>query len=123
MTALRRNPVQGRTIQSESRLTESNDVVNTLITRTQRRPAFGFVTLLNNIAYLFTNLFKPCEPLHEILSRATEDTINSNFCTAKVGYFQPNLAASAGARRGQGEVGQVGKGGGEGEVHAVLRSV
>jgi exocyst complex protein 7 len=72
--------------------------VNTLITslttlsRMQRRPAFGSVFLLNNTAYLCANLLSPRAPLLEILSRPTQDTINSNFRTAKAGYFEANFS-------------------------------
>src|ERR1700761_5411772 len=61
-----------------------DDVINTLIasltslSRMQRRPAFGSVFLLNNTAYLCANLLKPRAPVLEILSRPTQDTINSN---------------------------------------------
>ncbi|KAI0052026.1 exocyst complex component exo70 subunit [Auriscalpium vulgare] len=74
------------------------DVVSTVITslttlsRMQKRPAFGSVFLLNNIAYLRTNLLKPRAPLMEVLSRPTQDTLNSSFRTAKAGYFDSNFS-------------------------------
>ena len=83
---------------SDPRATKKDDVVNTLITsltslsRMQRRPAFGSVFLLNNTAYLCANLLAPRAPLLEILSRPTQDTINSNFRTAKAGYFEANFS-------------------------------
>jgi exocyst complex protein 7 len=75
-----------------------DDVVNTLIasltslSRMQRRPAFGSVFLLNNTAYLCTNLLRPRAPVIEILSRPTQETISSNFRTAKAGYFDSNFS-------------------------------
>ena len=58
----------------------------------QRRPAFGSVFLLNNTAYLSTNLLRPRAPILEILSRPTQETITSNFRTAKAGYFETNFS-------------------------------
>jgi len=83
-----------------------DDVVTTLInslmtlSRTRGRPAFGSVFLLNNIAYLCTKLLNPRSPLLRILSRPTQDAINSNFRTAKAGYFDSNFSplVQAGAR-------------------------
>ena len=75
-----------------------DDVVTTLInslmtlSRTRGRPAFGSVFLLNNIAYLCTKLLNPRSPLLRILSRPTQDAINSNFRTAKAGYFDSNFS-------------------------------
>ena len=80
------------------RLFLKDDVVNTLIaslttlSRMQRRPAFGSVFLLNNTAYLSTNLLRPRAPILEILSRPTQETITSNFRTAKAGYFESNFS-------------------------------
>ncbi|KAN0136078.1 Cullin repeat-like-containing domain protein [Lactarius tabidus] len=94
-------PNQGKPAPgSESRLIEhyAYDVVTTLIasltslSRMQRRPAFGSVFLLNNTAYLCTNLLRPRAPILEILSRPTQDTISSNFRTAKAGYFDSNFS-------------------------------
>lgn len=58
----------------------------------QRRPAFGSVFLLNNTSYLCAKLLQPRSPLTEILSRPTQDAINSNFRTAKAGYFDSNFS-------------------------------
>jgi len=94
-------PNQGKPAPgSEGRLIEhyTYDVVNTLIasltalSRMQRRPAFGSVFLLNNTAYLCATLLAPRAPLLEILSRPTQETINSNFRTAKAGYFEANFS-------------------------------
>jgi exocyst complex component 7 len=64
----------------------------TTLSRTQRRPAFGSVFLLNNSAYLCAKLLKPRAPVLEILSRPTQDSVNSNFRTAKAGYFDSNFS-------------------------------
>ncbi|KAH9031730.1 exocyst complex component exo70 subunit [Lactarius hengduanensis] len=94
-------PNQGKPAPgSEGRLIEhyAYDVVTTLITslttlsRMQRRPAFGSVFLLNNTAYLCANLLEPRAPARQILSRPTLDAINSNFRTAKAGYFDSNFS-------------------------------
>ena len=74
------------------------DVVTTLITslttlsQMQRRPAFGSIFLLNNTAHLCAKLLRPRAPVLEILSRPTQDMINSNFRTAKAGYFDSNFS-------------------------------
>ncbi|KAH9954763.1 Cullin repeat-like-containing domain protein [Russula dissimulans] len=75
-----------------------DDVVTTLIgslttlSRSQRRPAFGSVFLLNNSAYLCVKLLKSRSPVLDILSRPTQEMINSNFRTAKAGYFEANYS-------------------------------
>jgi hypothetical protein len=59
-----------------------DDVVNTLIaslttlSRMQRRPAFGSVFLLNNTAYLCTNLLRPAHPSSRS-SRAQHKTLSA----------------------------------------------
>jgi exocyst complex protein 7 len=74
------------------------DVVTTLLTsltslsRMQRRPAFGSVFLLNNTSYICAKLLHPRSPLIELLSRPTQDAVNSNFRTAKAGYFDSNFS-------------------------------
>lgn len=76
----------------------TDDVVTTLlasltmISRMQRRPAFGSVFLLNNTAYLCAKFLKPRAPVQAILSRPTQEVINSNFRTAKAGYFDSNFS-------------------------------
>ncbi|KAF8653415.1 hypothetical protein AX16_003958 [Volvariella volvacea WC 439] len=70
--------------------------INSLNTmsRTSRRPAFGSIFLLNNISYLRQHVL--IDPRHEallsLLSRPTKDTLNSNFRTAKAGYFDSNFS-------------------------------
>ena len=76
----------------------TDDVVTTLLSsltslaRMQKRPAFGSVFLLNNTAYLCGKLLQPRSPLLEIISRPTQDAVNSNFRTAKAGYFDSNFS-------------------------------
>ncbi|TFK72839.1 exocyst complex component exo70 subunit [Pluteus cervinus] len=67
--------------------------LNTL-SRTSKRPAFAAIFLLNNISYL--RRFILLEPLHDeltsLLSKPTQDALNSNFRTAKAGYFDSNYS-------------------------------
>ncbi|KAH9965551.1 exocyst complex component exo70 subunit [Lactifluus volemus] len=94
-------PNQGKSSPGNERILIEHyayDVVTTLmgslttLSRTQRRPAFGSVFLLNNSAYLCAKLLKPRAPVLEILSRPTQDSVNSNFRTAKAGYFDSNFS-------------------------------
>ncbi|KAJ7717365.1 Cullin repeat-like-containing domain protein [Mycena maculata] len=66
----------------------------TTISRSQRRPAFGSMYLLNNMSYLQHNLL--IAPAHDalldLLSKPTQDTVNSNFRTAKAAYFDANFS-------------------------------
>lgn len=57
----------------------------------QRRPAFGSVFLLNNTSYICAKLLHPRSPLIELLA-ANPDAVNSNFRTAKAGYFDSNFS-------------------------------
>ncbi|KAF9261301.1 hypothetical protein L218DRAFT_961600 [Marasmius fiardii PR-910] len=76
------------------------DIVNTsigtlnMIAKTQRRPPFGSVFLLNNISYLRKNI--SVDPKHDrlldYLSKPTQDVLNSNYRTAKSGYFDANFS-------------------------------
>ena len=75
------------------------DVINTVITslttlsRTNKRPAFGSVFLLNNISYIRTKLLiQPCTDVPSLLSKPTQDILNSTFRTAKAGYFDSNFS-------------------------------
>lgn len=69
-----------------------HDVVSTAITslttisRTARRPTFGAMFLLNNVAYLRANI----DP--QFLSKPTLDMLQSNFRTAKAGYYDSNFS-------------------------------
>ena len=64
----------------------------TKLSRMQRRPAFGSVFLVNNTPFLCANLLKPRTPVLEIISRPTQDLLNSIFRTAKAGYFDSNFS-------------------------------
>ncbi|KIP11817.1 hypothetical protein PHLGIDRAFT_62971 [Phlebiopsis gigantea 11061_1 CR5-6] len=75
------------------------DVVNTVIqslltlSRTNKRPAFGSIFLINNISYLRTLLLlQPRTNIPPLLSKPTQDALNSAFRTAKAGYFDSNYS-------------------------------
>ena len=63
----------------------------TALSRTQRRPSVGSVFLLNNVAYLHTHLLNPDSPIRSLLSRPTQDTLQSSFRMAKAAYFDSNF--------------------------------
>ncbi|KAH9848985.1 Cullin repeat-like-containing domain protein [Lenzites betulinus] len=72
-----------------------NATVQSLLTlsRTNKRPAFGAIFLLNNISYLRTQLIvRPRTDVPSILSRPAQELLNSNFRTAKAGYFDANFS-------------------------------
>ncbi|KAJ2913903.1 hypothetical protein MD484_g6516, partial [Candolleomyces efflorescens] len=69
-----------------------HDVIQTTLTSLQtisrppsRRPAFGAIFLLNNVTYL--RAFLPST----LLSPSTSELLQSNFRTAKAGYFDSNF--------------------------------
>ncbi|KAH9887366.1 Cullin repeat-like-containing domain protein [Cubamyces lactineus] len=75
------------------------DVVNATVasllalSRMNKRPAFGAIFLLNNISYLRTHLLvRPRTDIPSILSRPSQELLNSNFRTAKAGYFDANFS-------------------------------
>ena len=75
------------------------DVINTVIqslltlSRTNKRPAFGAIFLINNISYLRTRLLlQPRTDIPSLLSKPTQDALNSAFRTAKAGYFDSNYS-------------------------------
>ncbi|KAG1727516.1 Cullin repeat-like-containing domain protein [Suillus lakei] len=76
------------------------DVMNTLIgslttlSRTQRRPPFGSVFLLNNVSYLVSHLvMRPTNPnTPSLLSKPTTDFITSSRRTALAGYFDASFS-------------------------------
>ncbi|KAL0565578.1 exocyst complex component exo70 [Marasmius crinis-equi] len=76
------------------------DIVNTsvstlnMIAKTQRRPPFNSVFLLNNVAYLRRNIcIDPKDDrLLDYLTKPTQDILNSNFRTAKSAYFDANFS-------------------------------
>jgi exocyst complex protein 7 len=71
-------------------------VVNTTITslvtlsRSQRRPTFGSIFLLNNVSYLRTHLLT--NGPDALLSSQGRELLNSNFRTAKAKYMDANLS-------------------------------
>ena len=69
-------------------------LINSLATlsRMQKRPAFGSVFLLNNVSYFRAQILDPRKPLRALLPRPTQDLVNSNFRTAKAGYFDSNFS-------------------------------
>jgi len=74
-------------------------VVNTTITslvtlsRSQRRPTFGSIFLLNNISYLRTHLLTlPINGVDTLVSSQGRELLNSNFRTAKAKYMDANLS-------------------------------
>ena len=74
------------------------DVVSTTITslvtlsRSQRRPTFGSIFLLNNISYLRTHLLaQAINGVDDLVSSQGRELINSNFRTAKANYMDANL--------------------------------
>ncbi|KAF5356560.1 hypothetical protein D9758_008232 [Tetrapyrgos nigripes] len=64
------------------------------VAQTQRRPPFGTVFRLNNIAHLRKNIC--LDPKHDALidylSKPTQEILNSNFRTAKSAYFDANFS-------------------------------
>lgn len=71
-----------------------NSVIGTLqtLSRTGKRPSFGSIFLINNISYLRSRLLSPQADILPILSKPTQDTLNSNFRTAKAAYFDSNFS-------------------------------
>jgi exocyst complex protein 7 len=74
-------------------VTTAINSLNTL-SRTSRRPAIASIFLLNNISYLRHHLLlDPAHPdLFSLLSKPTQDALNSNFRTAKAAYFDSNFS-------------------------------
>ena len=62
------------------------------LSRTSKRPAFGAIFLLNNISFLRTQLLVERSEVTAILSRPSQDLLNSNFRIAKAGYFDANFS-------------------------------
>ena len=70
-------------------------LINSLqtVSRMNKRPAFGSVFLLNNISYVRNQLFSSRKaPVLSLLSTPTKEVIESNFRTAKAGYFDSNYS-------------------------------
>ncbi|KAJ8581778.1 hypothetical protein M405DRAFT_601411 [Rhizopogon salebrosus TDB-379] len=76
------------------------DVIHTLVatltalSRTQRRPPFGSIFLLNNVSYLHSHLLlRPTNPnTPSLFSKPTADFLTSSWRTAKAGYFDANFS-------------------------------
>ncbi|KAF9652386.1 hypothetical protein BDM02DRAFT_3266446 [Thelephora ganbajun] len=100
---------EGITVPKTARLGEGDedlilenfifDVVSTTVaslvtlSRSQRRPAFGSIFLLNNISYLRTHLLiQPINGVDALLSSQGRELLNSNFRTAKANYMDANLS-------------------------------
>lgn len=63
------------------------------IATSQKRPAYASIFHFNNVAYLRTKLLlDPVTPIDDLLGKATQDALNSNFRTAKAGYFDANFS-------------------------------
>lgn len=75
-------------------ITTALNSVNALSQTSRRGPAFGAIFLINNVAYLRRNIMlqPKNEGLLALLSRPTQDTINSNFRTAKATYMDANFS-------------------------------
>ncbi|TFK18960.1 exocyst complex component, exo70 subunit [Coprinopsis marcescibilis] len=66
----------------------------TTISRTARRPAYGSIFLLNNVSYLRAFLLDDprSNSIPKLLSSSAKDLLNSNYRTAKAGYFDANFS-------------------------------
>ncbi|CCM01344.1 uncharacterized protein FIBRA_03394 [Fibroporia radiculosa] len=64
------------------------------MSRSNRRPAFGSIFLLNNVSYLLSHLLlRPKSPeIPALLSKPAQDMLQSNFRTAKAAYFDSNFS-------------------------------
>ena len=62
------------------------------LSRTSKRPAFGAIFLLNNVSFFRTQLLVERSSITDILSRPSVELLNSNFRTAKAGYFDANFS-------------------------------
>ena len=71
-----------------------NAVIQSLLalSRMSKRPAFGAIFLLNNVSFLRTQLLVERDAIGATLSRPAIELLNSNFRTAKAGYFDANFA-------------------------------
>ncbi|KAJ6529055.1 Cullin repeat-like-containing domain protein [Mycena vulgaris] len=66
----------------------------TTISRTQRRPAYGSMYLLNNMAYLQHHILDAPQhdALLDLLSKPSQDALNSGMRTARAAYFDANFS-------------------------------
>lgn len=76
-----------------------DDVIATLISTLNtlstagKRPQMGSIFLLNNVSHLRTRLLDASESsIDELISKPAQDILNSNFRTAKAGYFDSNFS-------------------------------
>ena len=71
-----------------------NGVIQALLSlsRTSKRPAHGAIFLLNNVSFFRTQLLVERASIGAILSKPTQDLLNSNFRIAKAGYFDANFS-------------------------------
>ncbi len=71
-----------------------NAVIQALLalSRSSKRPAYGAIFLLNNVSYFRAQLLVERADITAILSRPTQDLLNSNFRIAKAGYFDANFS-------------------------------
>lgn len=76
------------------------------LTTASKKPAQGSIFHFNNVAFLRTRLLlDPTTPIDDLLGKATQDALNSNYRTAKAVYFDANFSpliqalGDAGGRR------------------------
>lgn len=72
-----------------------NITVKSLVTlsRSQRRPTFGSIFLLNNVSYLRTHILtQPINGIDVLLPSPAKGVLDSNFRTAKANYMDANLS-------------------------------
>ncbi|KAH9930452.1 Cullin repeat-like-containing domain protein [Epithele typhae] len=62
------------------------------LSRMNKRPAYGAIFLLNNVSFLRTQLLVERNSITQILSRPSVEFLNTNFRTAKAGYFDANFS-------------------------------
>ncbi|CAL1708427.1 unnamed protein product [Somion occarium] len=87
--------VNERTILEHYLFDVINTVISSLLTlsRTNKRPSFGSIFLLNNVSYIRTHLLvQPRTDIPSLLSKPVQDSLNSNFRTAKAAYFDSNFS-------------------------------
>ncbi|EKM56316.1 uncharacterized protein PHACADRAFT_193929 [Phanerochaete carnosa HHB-10118-sp] len=87
--------VDGRTVLEHYTFDVVNTVLGSITTlsRTNKRPAFGSIFLLNNVSYIRTKLLiQPHSDVSSLLSKPTQDVLQSTFRTAKAAYFDSNFS-------------------------------
>jgi exocyst complex protein 7 len=85
--------------REDDRLHYEDDVLTTLLASlnslaaAQKRPPQASIFHFNNVAFLRTKLLlDPSTPIDELMSKATQDALNSNYRTAKAVYFDVNFS-------------------------------